>query len=195
MKRVPAVVIAVSLVACATSRPPASPAAEPSSSAAAPGSELVPAAPLPEPEGDAQGPTKKPLLVSRAVLESGHLEGGGNVLTIIVTRTGEVVLESRRWSSDGKVQGPTVHPCPALSTTELAELGRRVDGAQAAIGSASYSTSSGPPPTANYSRSETYRFSPTARFPEVSVAGWADLPRALSELGSELARLQASCDS
>jgi len=189
MKRGRAVFVAVSLVACAPSRPAASPAAEPSSSAAAPGSELVPAAPVPEPEDAAT----KPLLVSRSVLESSHLGNGGDVLTVVVTETGEVILESRRWGADGKMEGPTAHPCRTLSAAELDELRRLVEQAQAAIGAASYSTSSHPPPTANYSRSETYRFSPSARFPEVTVAGWADLPRALSHLGGELARLQASC--
>lgn len=190
MKRSPAVVVAVSLVACASSRPASSPAAEASSSATAPGSELVPSAPLPEPED----PATKPLLVSHSVLESSHLGSGGDVVTLVVTRTGEVVLESRRWGADGRMEGPTTHPCRTLSTAELDELGRRVDAAQAATSAASYSTSSRPPPTANYSRSETYRFSPSARFPEITVAGWADLPRALSELGGELTRLQASCE-
>ncbi|GEM_PF-5688580 len=189
MRSIARLLVTAALVACTSSRPVASPAGEPSSSEPAPGAELVPAAPVPAPEDAAT----KPLLVSHSVLEASHLGDGGNVRTVFVARTGEVVVESRSWSEDGRMASPTVHPCRTLSAAELDELAHLVDQAQAAIGAASYSTSSHPPPTANYSRSETYRFSPSARFPEVTVAGWADLPRALSHLGGELARLQAGC--
>jgi len=177
--------------------PPPEPArTPPPPSAAPPGARLVPAAPVVTTVDDRAAPAANAsatLLVSSTSVEQSEVMVSGRVTILTVHANGEYELEGRRWGTGASSEPAWKRNCRTLSGPELTELRRLVDGALAVIDAPSYTTSAGPPPSSNYSRSLTYHFAPGARFPEVQVAGWADQPEALARLSGELERYRAAC--
>jgi hypothetical protein len=135
----------------------------------------------------------EPLLVSHSAVEQMLTGLGGSIVTVVVTEAGKVNLELLRWNGNGTMPEPIVRTCTPLSFEEASALRRLIGQAQDAVDSSSYSTSTAPPPSADYSRSETYTFAPAMRWREVTVGGWADHPEALRALGRELGRLEDAC--
>jgi hypothetical protein len=140
-------------------------------------------------------PTGDPQLVSHSIIQQMEIGGGGNLVVLIVMETGEMSLKLQRWSSNTtKMPEPTMRKCPPLSSKETEELRWMIEHAQKALNSASYSTSTAPPPTSDYSSSETYQFARSQRWPEVTVAAWADSPVELAALGVQLRKYEQSCN-
>jgi hypothetical protein len=131
--------------------------------------------------------------VSHSTLEQASPGASGTLTTVVVSDDGKVTIELRRWGKNGDMAEPATRSCRSLTAEESSQLRRLIDRAQAAVNSSSYSTSASPPPSANYSRSETYKFGAGQRWREITVGGWADQPEELRDVGVALNRLLESC--